>query len=123
MTTLTLIRGLPGSGKSTLAATIDAVLLEADMYFVNKHGEYLYQAEQIAQAHQWCQRETERELALGNDVVVANTFVQQWEMQSYRDLAIKYQAELKILVCKGEYQNVHGVNERVIEAMRKKWQD
>ncbi|UPW20101.1 ATP-binding protein [Agarivorans sp. TSD2052] len=123
MVKLTLIRGLPGSGKSTLANTIDAVHLEADMYFVNQQGEYCYQPDKIAQAHQWCQQQTEQQLALGHDVVVANTFVQQWEMQAYRDLANKYQAELEIVCCNGQYSNVHGVSALTIANMRAKWQD
>ena len=77
---LTLIRGLPGSGKSTLAKTLSARHFEADMYFVNEHGEYLYQADKIGDAHHWCKKMTRKALEQGESVVVSNTFVQRWEI-------------------------------------------
>ncbi len=121
--TLTLIRGLPGSGKSTLAKTFTGVHLEADMYFVDKAGDYQYNAEKIADAHQWCQKQTAYWLKKGKSVVVANTFVRQWEMSAYKKLAKKYGAELHVLVCREQYGNIHGVDDETIERMRKDWQE
>lgn len=120
--TLTLIRGLPGSGKSTLARTLKGRHLEADMFFITPGGQYHYRPEKIAQAHAWCQAETERSLAAGESVVVANTFVRQWEMAPYRRMAKKYRARLKIIVCRGDYDNIHGVDSATIELMRRRWQ-
>ncbi len=120
--TLTLIRGLPGSGKSTLAKTLPAVHLEADMYFVDSEGVYEYQAEKIADAHQWCQKQTEYWLKKGKSVVVSNTFVKQWEMSVYKKLAKKYRAKLEILVCREQYGNIHGVEPETVERMRRDWQ-
>jgi predicted kinase len=123
MLTLTLIRGLPGSGKSTLAKTLPAVHLEADMYFVNEQGEYQYRAEEIGDAHQWCQQKTDYWLQQGKSVVVSNTFVKQWEMSVYKKLARKHKAKLNIIVCRERYGNIHGVDDEVIERMRKDWQE
>ena len=123
MTKLILIRGLPGSGKSTLAETLDAVHLEADQFFVNKHGEYHYDPALIKQAHNWCLRETEKALFQGESVVVANTFVRHWEMQAYQKLAEKYQAEFEIMVCRGNWPNIHNVPEDIIAKMKHDWQD
>lgn len=123
MLTLTLIRGLPGSGKSTLAKTIPAVHLEADMYFVNEQGEYQYRTEEIGDAHQWCQQQTDFWLQQGKSVVVSNTFVKQWEMSVYKKLARKHKAKLNIIVCRELYGNIHGVDDEVIERMRKDWQE
>lgn len=123
MLTLTLIRGLPGSGKSTLAKTLPAVHLEADMYFVNEQGEYQYRAEEIGDAHQWCQQQTDYWLQKGKSVVVSNTFVKQWEMSVYKKLARKHKAKLNIIVCRERYGNIHGVDDEVIERMRKDWQE
>ncbi|TRN26521.1 ATP-binding protein [Vibrio furnissii] len=120
--TLTLIRGLPGSGKSTLAKTLPGVHLEADMFFVNAQGEYHYRPEWIGKAHAWCQQACERELAQGNSVVVANTFVRHWEMSAYKKLARTYRAKLVIQVCRGNFQNIHGVDPAAIERMRQQWQ-
>ncbi|WP_432459161.1 ATP-binding protein [Agarivorans sp. QJM3NY_25] len=122
MQTLTLIRGLPGSGKSSLAASLAAVHLEADMYFVDALGNYHYRGEEIAQAHQWCQQQTAAYLALAKDVVVANTFVRQWEMAPYRALAKQYGARLKIICCTANYSNIHGVSLDTIEKMRQQWE-
>lgn len=121
--TLTLIRGLPGSGKSTLAQTLPGVHLEADMFFTNERGEYHYRPEQIAQAHAWCQQQTERHLQFGHSVVVANTFVRHWEMSVYKKLARRYRAKLVIKICRGEYANIHGVEAETVERMRRKWQE
>ncbi len=40
--TLTLVRGLPGSGKSTYAKTLDAILVKADQFFIDKNDNYQY---------------------------------------------------------------------------------
>lgn len=120
--TLTLIRGLPGSGKSTLAKTMNAHHFEADMYFLNDEGEYHYDADNIARAHHWCQAQTKRCLAAGQDVVVANTFIRRWEMRVYQKMAQVYGARLEVIECDGEYQNIHGVDEHTIKEMRKRWQ-
>lgn len=121
--TITLIRGLPGSGKSTLAKTLPGVHLEADMFFVNPQGEYQFRPELIKQAHQWCQEQSDYWLSQGCDIVVSNTFVRQWEMTFYRKLAKKYGATLNILVCREQYRNVHGVDEKTIAKMRRQWQE
>ncbi|KJY83388.1 ATPase AAA [Vibrio galatheae] len=120
---LTLIRGLPGSGKSTLAQTIPAQHYEADMYFINESGEYVYQANKIAQAHQWCKTKTEQALAQGHSVVVANTFVQRWEMVPYLKLAKRYSAQFEVIECHDNYGNVHGVEAKTINSMKKRWQE
>ena len=120
---LTLIRGLPGSGKSTLAKNFDAVHIEADMFFLNDKGHYQYDATCIEQAHLWCQNETEKQLKLGKDVVIANTFVRRWEMNVYQQLAKRYKATLEVKVCKGRYENIHGVSDAVVDKMRRRWQD
>ncbi|USD42423.1 ATP-binding protein [Vibrio sp. SCSIO 43135] len=120
--TLTLIRGLPGSGKSTLAKTMGVAHYEADMYFIDADGNYVYDAAKISQAHDWCRQQTEQSLRSGNSVVVANTFVRLWEMKAYRALAKRYRAELKVVECTGQYSNIHGVAEETINKMRKRWQ-
>lgn len=119
---LTLIRGLPGSGKSTLAKTINALHLEADMFFINQDGEYIYQADKIADAHQWCQAMAEQCLKQKQDVVVSNTFVQRWEIMPYFKMAKRYKAEFEVLECTNDYGNIHGVTQETINSMKKRWQ-
>lgn len=119
---LTLIRGLPGSGKSTLAKSFDAHHLEADMFFVDASGEYVYQPEKIADAHQWCQTMTEQCLLEQRDVVVSNTFVQRWEIMPYFEMAKRHKAQFEVLECNNNYGNVHGVTQQTITKMKKRWQ-
>ncbi|HEY7866403.1 MAG TPA: ATP-binding protein [Psychromonas sp.] len=119
---LTLIRGLPGSGKSTLAKTLNAVHLEADMYFVNKQGEYRFDPKRLKEAHLWCQQQCEYHLSRGENVVVANTFIEHWEMQAYRQLAKLFNARLTIKICTGNFENCHDVDLLSIEKMKKNWQ-
>jgi len=139
--TLTLIRGLPGSGKSTLAQKLvgdddcvaheveqHTVHLETDMYFVNSDGEYHFQPEKLKQAHAWCLQQCEAHLKkLQNKkqqghVIVANTFVKHWEMKAYQDLAKKYSAVLKVVVCRGKYKSIHHVPAATIKRMKQQWQ-
>jgi predicted kinase len=129
--TLTLIRGLPGSGKSTLAKKMqldsqgrgeDLVHLEADMFFIDDNGVYCFQPLLISKAHQWCQQQCALFLKQKNSVVVSNTFVKQWELKAYRQLAKQYKAKLAILTCTGSYQNIHEVPESTIKKMKRQWQ-
>ena len=126
--TLTLIRGLPGSGKSTLAKNIikqaqhTTQHIETDMFFVDDSGKYLFQAGLLKQAHVWCQKQCQHFLELQHNVVVANTFVEQWEMNIYRQLAKQYNAILEIKVCTGKFTSIHDVPAATIRKMQKKWQ-
>lgn len=127
MASLILVRGLPGSGKSTtatkLAQTRGAIHIEADQFFVDQNGDYCFDASQLPEAHAWCLAQTKRALEQGQSVIVANTFVQHWEMQPYLDLANALGIEPEVRVCRGQYQNIHGVPQATIALMREKWQD
>lgn len=120
--TLTLIRGLPGSGKSTLARSMGCPHFEADMYFVNERGEYCYDVSRIGDAHDWCYQQVEQCLANGESVVVSNTFVCRWEIQPYDKLAKQYACKFDVVECSGDYGNIHGVDKKIINKMKKRWQ-
>lgn len=125
MTTLLLIRGLPGSGKSTLAKlfTSDGYKhVEADMYFVNDEGDYVFEPSKIKNARDWCQRITEGSLMAGYDVVVSNTFTQMWELDAYVKIARRTNATLRIIEATGNFQNIHGVPDAVIQRMKDRWE-
>ncbi|MFC1235426.1 ATP-binding protein [Vibrio sp. F74] len=128
ITKLILIRGLPGSGKSTLAKRIIEQYsfpiqhIETDMFFVEKGGDYSFDAKKLSQAHNWCQAEVREALLNGYSVVVSNTFVQRWEMQPYRDMAKELNIVLEVMVCKEDYGSIHQVPKITINNMRKKWE-
>lgn len=119
---LILIRGLPGSGKSTLAKAFNAVHLETDMYFIDENGGYQFDPLLLTEAHKWCLQQCEYHLNRGEDVVVSNTFVKQWEMDDYRKLAHSYKATLSINTCIGDYGNIHGLSPQTLAKMKKNWQ-
>lgn len=121
---ITLIRGIPGSGKTTIAHEMDAALVEADQFFVNKDGEYHHDRRFIKDAHEWCQMEMKRLLLAGNDVVVANTFIKKWEIVGYLKAvqSLGLDLDIEVLEARGEYANVHGVPEDIVCRMKHQYE-
>lgn len=126
--TLTLIRGLPGSGKSTFARKLvesnKNVIshLETDMFFFDEKGDYQFDVTLLSEAHRWCQMQCGSLLKKKQSVIIANTFIKQWEITPYRQLAKKYDAKLVIKVCRGNYQSIHNIPESTIKKMQQQWQ-
>ena len=129
MKSLYLLRGLPGAGKSTLAKKLGEVYYEADMYFTNENGQYIFNGADIKKAHEWCRRETELAMILNHttgsneNIVVSNTFTQEWEMEAYYKLAEQYGYRVFSLIVENRHggENLHNVPEDKIEAMRKRF--
>lgn len=124
-----LLRGLPGSGKSTLAKMLvgdkDYCHKEADMYFVDRVGNYKFNPSQLKDAHKWCQDEIEFAMKYDHSpVVVSNTFTQEWEMQSYYELAEKYGYRVHSLIVENRHGGVneHGVPEDKLEIMKNRFE-
>ena len=128
---LILLRGLPGAGKSSLASSFaDAHVVSADSFFTSPAGEYNFNPSLLPQAHSWCQEQARSLLALGANVVVANTFSQRWEMEPYFKIA----AGLGVRVTVADLfdaglddeelaeRGLHGVSLETIAAMRSRWE-
>ena len=133
---LFLIRGLPGSGKSTFAKILaglgsDFLICEADKYFIDSDGEYKFDASKIKEAHESCRETVETYMKDSmvrsewyKEIIVSNTFTQEWEMQPYFDLAEKYGYSVFCIVVENRHggKNVHNVPEEKIEKMRRRFE-
>lgn len=121
---LFLVRGLPGAGKSTFVKHLgDCVHLEADMYFL-KNGEYVFNKDELKDAHLWCQNSCYVALSFGKkNVVVSNTFTQEWEMKPYFKMAEKMGVEVTVLVVENYHggKSVHDVPQQTMDAMEKRF--
>lgn len=134
---LFLIRGLPGSGKSKFANMLveycseeEAVVLEADQFFLDGHSNYNFDPTKLSAAHEWCLERAIEAMKRGQRVVVANTFTQLWMMRPYIDWAKELGVPFTVasLYDDGKSdetlasRNVHGVPARTIAMMRAAWE-
>jgi hypothetical protein len=127
---LYLVRGCPGSGKSTLAKTISPIIVEADQYFVDGDGNYNFDGSKIKLAHEYCRAQTEAWMQTKGDqvnvdkIVVSNTFTQEWELQPYYELAIKYGYYVTCIVVENRHGNksIHNVPEEKVEQMKNRFE-
>ena len=117
---LYIVRGIPGSGKSTFAKTLGGQHYEADMYFIDKNGDYNFDVTKIKDAHQWCQSFVKTDMILEYPkIVVSNTSTQEWEMKPYFDLAKEFGYTVFTIIVENRHggKNQHDVPEDKIEQM------
>jgi hypothetical protein len=98
---------------------------EADMFFVDREGNYNFNPSQIKQAHQWCKEETEFLMKHEHSpIVVFNTFTQDWEMEDYYELARKHDYTVFSLIVENRHGGVneHGVPEEKLQQMKDRFQ-
>jgi len=130
---LTLVRGLPGSGKSTFANTITNKfsICEADKFFYDKEGNYNFDGSKLRQAHEWCRNQVETRMKDNQlnpqfypEIVVSNTFTQEWEMEAYYKLAEQYGYKVFSIIVENRHGGVneHGVPADKLEQMRNRFE-
>jgi predicted kinase len=125
---LTIIRGIPGSGKSTLAKTFlvfepKTVWVEADMYFFDSTGKYVFDPTMLKAAHEWCQGVVKAAMNRKENCIVSNTFIRNWEMEPYIAMAMKAKCKIKVIECKNSFASIHGVPSEKIQQMKDSWED
>lgn len=124
---LILLRGLPGSGKSTLAKLLadkDYCHKEADMFFVDRDGNYKFEPSKIKDAHSWCQDEVAFLMKYEHSpIVVSNTFTQEWEMDAYYKMAEEFGYRVTSIITENRHggKNEHGVPDDKLEIMKNRF--
>jgi hypothetical protein len=98
------------------------LLLENDQ-FLMRDGKYCWSKESVQDAIKWCTTSVETALQNSFDVVVANTFTKKRFIAAYEKLAMKYGAKFQVYRCTGNYQNVHGLNNEMVESFKKAMED
>ena len=126
MLNLTLIRGLPGSGKTTVANQLLADIpgtyhVETDMFFTDYNGNYEWNRENLAAAHEWCLDQTRRALRNDLQVFVSNTFTTLHELRPYFELAKEFEILPTVILCQNDWGDVHDVPVGTILNMRKRF--
>jgi predicted kinase len=127
---LYIVRGIPGSGKTTFARTLNSIIVEADQYFMDGEGNYKFDGSKIKFAHEYCRAQTEAWMQTKGDqvnvnrIAVSNTFTQEWEMESYFELAKKYGYKVFTVIVENRHggTNVHNVPEDKIEQMKNRFE-
>ena len=126
MKTLYIVRGVPGSGKSTFAQSLDCPVFEADQYFIDSEtGEYKFDGSKIKLAHNWCKLRVEHSMEDDfQKIAVSNTFTQEWEMDTYYELAKQYGYRVFSLIVENRHGGVneHGVPEDKLELMKNRFE-
>mgnify|MGYP000920123720 FL=1 len=129
---LYILRGVPGSGKSTLAKSIAKSwqIFEADKYFM-KNGNYEFYFNGLKDAHNFCKRQVHKAMypnlvnsLFYRNIVVSNTFTQEWEMKFYQIIAKKYGYKVYTIIVENRHggKNEHGVPDEKIEQMKNRFE-
>jgi predicted kinase len=129
---LYIVRGLPGSGKSTFARSIAKPyqIFEADQYFM-KRGKYNFDATKLKDAHDDCKKRVVRRMRENlfnsiffNNIVVSNTFTQDWEMKYYRSIGKRYGYKVHTIIVENRHYgtNVHGVPQNKLQVMENRFE-
>lgn len=123
MKSLVLLRHVPGAGSTTFGKLIGDPI-SADHFFEDKDGNYNFDATKLHEAHQWCANETEARMKRGAQlVIVANTFVEEWQITRYSYLAKVHNYMFISLIVENRHggKDIHNVPPETIEKMKRKF--
>jgi tRNA uridine 5-carbamoylmethylation protein Kti12 len=119
-----ICRGIPGSGKTTFARLLGRAICSADDFFT--HGdEYIWSADKVSTAHDWCKRKCRRFMKKQIDrIIVCNTNTTEREMKPYMDLALQFGYKVFSIIVENRHGGVsiHNVPEETLEKMRNRFE-
>lgn len=129
---LILLRGVPGSGKTTLGEVIlqcpganSIDVLSADNFFMDDKGNYNFDVTKLKQAHNDCQQKCAERMKLEiSRIIVANTFTEKWEMETYYEMAERYKYRVHSVIVENRHggKNIHGVPEEKLIQMKDRFE-
>lgn len=124
MAILHLFRGAPGAGKSTAAYKMfpGLVKFENDQ-FLMRDGKYCWSKDSVQDAIKWCSKMVRTALENGMDVCVCNTFTKKRFVAAYERIAAERGAEFKVYRCIGNFNNVHGLSEEMVQSFKNAMED
>ena len=124
-TTLYLVRGVPGCGKSTFAEQLRlsglvTQFLEADKYFIDSEGKYIFDPSKLSEVHEWCQTRAKMYLFAGDSVAVSNTSTTEKEVAVYQRIAELTGANFVSIIVenRNNTENIHNVPAEKIQQMK-----
>ncbi|XP_068141799.1 uncharacterized protein [Drosophila tropicalis] len=145
-----IMRGPPGCGKSTLAdnllrqshlldkqsqhqqLTAKDFIFSSDDYFFNNRQVYQFNPNQLPDAHAWNRKRVQEKASNGwSPIIVDNTNIMIWEMQTYVQIAIQYGYLIELLepqttwsksASKLAQKNIHQVPRENIQRMLERFE-
>jgi predicted kinase len=117
-----ILRGLPGNGKSSLAKLIceENAIFEADNFFYNENGEYVFDVNKLNEAHKECFNGVKTAMAKSvNKIVLSNTSTTEKELKPYLELAKEFNYRVFSVIVENRHGNksIHDVPEETITKM------
>jgi hypothetical protein len=97
---------------------------EADMFFVDRDGNYNFDPSKIKDAHSWCKGEVAHLMKYEHSpIVVSNTFTQEWEMDDYYKMAEELGYRVTSIITENRHggKNEHGVPDDKLEMMKNRF--
>lgn len=125
MKNLYIVRGLPGSGKSTLGNILAFAYCFAADDFFDQFYEGKFVPSELHNAHSFCRANVEDSMVDNvTHIAVTNTFTEEWEMETYFDLAEKYDYTVHSIIVENRHGNksTHNVPEGTVNKMRKRFE-